>query len=172
MFLDCEQISVPPLESVRHLILGSVYSNSGEIAKAKMHYISALREGELQGDVHTSAFASYELGMLLCKSNEVRMVLNCNYWKSFVYYPLYRWRNIIFLLIFRQLKKEDHTSYWREITIRIMTLRIDWMFGFILPYDTTRIRPIQTGNHLRRQVNILEEETNWEQPVNTDPMPI
>ena len=85
MFLDCEQISVPPLESVRHLILGSVYSNSGEIAKAKMHYISALREGELQGDVHTSAFASYELGMLLCKSNEVRMVLNCNYWKSFVY---------------------------------------------------------------------------------------
>ena len=86
MFLDCEQISVPPLESVRHLILGSVYSNSGEIAKAKMHYISALREGELQGDVHTSAFASYELGMLLCKSNEVKMVLNCNYWKSFVYY--------------------------------------------------------------------------------------
>ena len=76
IFIDCEKISVPPLESVRHLILGSVYSNSGEIAKAKMHYISALREGELQGDVHTSAFASYELGMLLCKSYEVRMVWN------------------------------------------------------------------------------------------------
>ena len=76
VFIDCEKISVHPLESVRHLILGSVYSNSGEIAKAKMHYISALREGELQGDVHTSAFASYELGMLLCKSYEVRRVLN------------------------------------------------------------------------------------------------
>ena len=62
---------MPSLESVRHLILGSVYSNSGETTKARMHYVSALKEGELLGDMHTSAFASYELGMLLCKNYEV-----------------------------------------------------------------------------------------------------
>ena len=70
-FSDCEKISVPSLESVRHLILGSVYSNSGEIAQARTNYLGALREGELLGDVHTSAFASYELGMLLCRNYEV-----------------------------------------------------------------------------------------------------
>ena len=71
LFADCEKINVPSLESVRHLILGSVYSNLGETTKAKMHYVSALREGEISGDIHTSAFASYELGMLLCKNYEV-----------------------------------------------------------------------------------------------------
>ena len=71
--VDCEKINVPSLESVRHLILGSVYSNSGETTKARMHYVSALKEGELHGDIHTSAFASYELGMLLCKNYEVML---------------------------------------------------------------------------------------------------
>jgi hypothetical protein len=68
--IDCEKINVPSLESVRHLILGSVYSNSEETTKARMHYVNALKEGELNGDIHTSAFAAYELGMLLCKNYE------------------------------------------------------------------------------------------------------
>ena len=72
---DCEKINVPSLESVRHLILGSVYSNSGQTSKAKMHYLNALQEGEMSDDVHTSAFASYELGMLLCRNYEVSEVL-------------------------------------------------------------------------------------------------
>ena len=62
---------MPSLESVRHLILGSVYSNSGQISKAKLHYLSAIREGEALDDVHASAFASYELGMVLCKNYDV-----------------------------------------------------------------------------------------------------
>ena len=74
-FADCEKIKVPSLESVRHLILGSVHSNSGETNKARVHYLGALRDGEMLGDIHASAFASYELGMLLCRNYEVSIFI-------------------------------------------------------------------------------------------------
>ena len=74
-FTDCEKIKVPSLESVRHLILGSVHSNSGETNKARVHYLGALRDGEILGDIHASAFASYELGMLLCRNYDVSIFI-------------------------------------------------------------------------------------------------
>jgi len=70
-FSDCERISVPALESVRQLILGSVFSNTGQEARAKDCYLNAMRCGETGPDQHTAAFAAYELGMLLCKNEEV-----------------------------------------------------------------------------------------------------
>ena len=70
-FPDCEKISVPNLEGVRQLILGSVYSNAGKLDVAKQSYIKAMKAGEATDDVHTSAFAAYELGMTLCRSPEV-----------------------------------------------------------------------------------------------------
>ena len=75
IFTDCEKIKVPSLESVRHLILGSVHSNSGETNKARVHYLGALRDGEILGDIHASAFASYELGMLLCRNYDVSIFI-------------------------------------------------------------------------------------------------
>ena len=75
IFTDCEKIKVPSLESVRHLILGSVHSNSGETNKARVHYLGALRDGEILGDIHAAAFASYELGMLLCRNYEVSIFI-------------------------------------------------------------------------------------------------
>ena len=69
--LDCEKIYVPNLEGVRQLILGSVYSNMGNLEVAKQCYIKAIKAGEATDDVHTSAFASYELGMTLCRNPEV-----------------------------------------------------------------------------------------------------
>lgn len=65
---------VSALEGVRCLILGSIYSSSGQIAEAKAHFLKAIKEGESSGDLHTSAFASYDLGMLLCKNSEVRLM--------------------------------------------------------------------------------------------------
>lgn len=38
---------------------------------AKQCYIKAIKAGEATDDVHTSAFASYELGMTLCRNPEV-----------------------------------------------------------------------------------------------------
>ena len=75
IFTDCEKIKVPSLESVRHLILGSVHSNSGETNKARVHYLGALRDGEILGDIHAAAFASYELGMLLCRNYDVSIFI-------------------------------------------------------------------------------------------------
>ena len=40
---DCERISVPSLESVRQLLLGSVYANSGRVEAAKRAYRSVYR---------------------------------------------------------------------------------------------------------------------------------
>ena len=62
---------MPNLEGVRQLILGSVYSNMGNLEVAKQCYIKAIKAGEATDDVHTSAFASYELGMTLCRNPEV-----------------------------------------------------------------------------------------------------
>ena len=59
---------MPALEGVRRLILGSVQSNAGDLTSARSHYEAAIDEGVRQGDVHASAFASYELGMLICKN--------------------------------------------------------------------------------------------------------
>ena len=70
-FSDCEKIYVPNLEGVRQLILGSVYSNAGKIEVAKQSYIKAMKAGEATDDVHTSAFAAYELGMTLSRNSEV-----------------------------------------------------------------------------------------------------
>ena len=69
--LDCEKIYVPNLEGVRQLILGSVYSNLGKLDVAKQSYIKAMKAGEATNDEHTSAFAAYELGMNLCRNQEV-----------------------------------------------------------------------------------------------------
>ena len=71
-FSDCEKIYVPNLEGVRQLILGSVYSNAGSLDVAKQCYIKAIKGGEATDDVHTSAFAAYELGMALCRNPEVK----------------------------------------------------------------------------------------------------
>lgn len=68
---DCERISVPVLEGVRQLILGSVFSNSGHEVRAKDCYLKAIKHGEAGADLHAAAFAAYELGMLLCKTPEV-----------------------------------------------------------------------------------------------------
>jgi hypothetical protein len=38
---------------------------------AKQSYITAIKAGEAADDFHTSAFASYELGMTLCRNPEV-----------------------------------------------------------------------------------------------------
>ena len=62
---------MPELEGVRQLILGSVFSNAGKLEAAKQNYIKAIKAGEASDDVHTSAFASYELGMTLCRNVEV-----------------------------------------------------------------------------------------------------
>ncbi len=62
---------VPALEGVRQLILGSVFSNTGHEVRAKECYLQAIRHGECGSDLHTAAFAAYELGMLLCKNHEV-----------------------------------------------------------------------------------------------------
>ena len=62
---------VPVLDGVRHLILGSVFSNTGQEVRAKDCYLKAIKHGENGPDMHTAAFAAYELGMLLCKNNEV-----------------------------------------------------------------------------------------------------
>ena len=77
MFSDCEKIYVGNLEGVRQLILGSVYSNAGKLDVAKQCYIKAMKAGEANDDVHTSAFAAYELGMTLCRNPEV-MYLTCD----------------------------------------------------------------------------------------------
>jgi len=66
--IDCERIRVPALEGVRRLILGSVCNNAGDLTSAQSNYLAAIDEGEALGDVHASAFASYELGMLVCKN--------------------------------------------------------------------------------------------------------
>ena len=71
LFLDCEKIYVGNLEGVRQLILGSVYSNAGKLDVAKQCYIKAMKAGEATDDVHTSAFAAYELGMALSRKPEV-----------------------------------------------------------------------------------------------------
>ena len=68
---DCERIYVPVLEGVRQLILGSVFSNSGHEVRAKDCYLQAIKHGEAGVDLHAAAFAAYELGMLLCKTQEV-----------------------------------------------------------------------------------------------------
>ena len=68
---DCERIRVDTLEGVRQLILGSVYSDAGKLDVAKQNYIKAMKAGEAADDVHTSAFAAYELGMTLCRNPEV-----------------------------------------------------------------------------------------------------
>ena len=73
LFSDCEKIYVPNLEGVRQLILGSVYSNAGKLEVAKQSYIKAMKAGEAIDDLHTSAFAAYELGMTLCRSPEVNI---------------------------------------------------------------------------------------------------
>lgn len=70
-FSDCEKIYVPNLEGVRQLILGSVYSTAGKVEVAKQTYIKAMKAGEATDDLHTSAFAAYELGMTLCRNPEV-----------------------------------------------------------------------------------------------------
>ena len=77
IFSDCEKIYVGNLEGVRQLILGSVYSNAGKLDVAKQCYIKAMKAGEANDDVHTSAFAAYELGMTLCRNPEV-MYLTCD----------------------------------------------------------------------------------------------
>ena len=59
---------MPALEGVRRLILGSVQSNAGDLTSARAHYTAAIDEGVCQGDVHVSAFASYDLGLLICKN--------------------------------------------------------------------------------------------------------
>ena len=59
------------MEGVRQLILGSVYSNLGKLDVAKQSYIKAMKAGEATNDEHTSAFAAYELGMNLCRNQEV-----------------------------------------------------------------------------------------------------
>ena len=76
IFSDCEKIYVGNLEGVRQLILGSVYSNAGKLDVAKQCYIKAMKAGEATDDVHTSAFAAYELGMTLSRRPEVCIVLN------------------------------------------------------------------------------------------------
>ncbi len=68
---DCERIRVPALEGVRQLILGSVYSNCGEQDKAEVAYGLAMKADDGQ-DTHAAAFAAYELGLLLCRKQEVR----------------------------------------------------------------------------------------------------
>ena len=68
---DCERMRVPVLEGVRQLILGSVFSNGGQEARAKICYLEAIKHGEPGHDLHVAAFAAYELGMLLCKNQEV-----------------------------------------------------------------------------------------------------
>ena len=71
---DCEQISVPALENVRQLILGSVYSNSGRVSEAKLCYGRAIKDNKVgaeDNNDHAAAFAAYELGLLLCRSDEV-----------------------------------------------------------------------------------------------------
>lgn len=65
-------MSVPVLEGIRQLILGSVFNNGGQEARAKACYLEAIKHGEAGNDLHAAAFAAYELGMLLCKNPEVR----------------------------------------------------------------------------------------------------
>ncbi len=64
-------MDVPALEGVRQLILGSVFSNAGKLEASKQNYVKAIKAGEALDDIHTSAFASYELGMTLCRNAEV-----------------------------------------------------------------------------------------------------
>jgi len=59
------------LESIRQLILGSVFNNNGNESRARECYIAAIKQGESGPDQHAAAFASYELGMILCKKDEV-----------------------------------------------------------------------------------------------------
>lgn len=75
---DCEKISVPALEGVRQLILGSVHANSGHVRRARQCYESAIRrqrseddDNTISVDTHAAAFAAYELGLLLCRTAEV-----------------------------------------------------------------------------------------------------
>ena len=79
---DCERIRVPALEGIRRLILGSVCNNAGDLTSAQSNYLAAIDEGEALGDVHASAFASYELGMLVCKNASTMTVRQ----HHFVYY--------------------------------------------------------------------------------------
>ena len=64
---------MPALENVRQLILGSVYSNSGRVSEAKLCYGRAIKDvnSEDNNNDHAAAFAAYELGLLLCRSDEV-----------------------------------------------------------------------------------------------------
>ena len=43
----------------------------GKLDVAKQSYIKAMKAGEATNDEHTSAFAAYELGMNLCRNQEV-----------------------------------------------------------------------------------------------------
>ncbi|XP_040567969.1 tetratricopeptide repeat protein 39C isoform X2 [Lepeophtheirus salmonis] len=69
---DCEKIDVPALEGVRQLILGSLFSDSRQASKAKICFGKAIKDGELVKEYHTSAFAAYELGMVLSKNPSTR----------------------------------------------------------------------------------------------------
>ena len=93
---------MPNLEGVRQLILGSVYSNMGNLEVAKQCYIKAIKAGEATDDVHTSAFASYELGMTLCRNPEVSMKWAFDVkkmvqllWNTFVFFDTFSYIMVI-----------------------------------------------------------------------------
>jgi len=71
------------LESIRQLILGSVFNNNGNESRARECYIAAIKQGESGPDQHAAAFASYELGMILCKKDEVIIIMTAIFVNNF-----------------------------------------------------------------------------------------
>jgi len=79
-------MKVPPsLEPVRQLVLGSLNASCGKTAAAEQAYTAAIASLAKPGNSgsgggggsggceerHAAAFASYELGLLLCRRSEV-----------------------------------------------------------------------------------------------------
>nr|CAD7438282.1 unnamed protein product [Timema bartmani] len=77
---DCQAQGIEPMEGLRHLVMGAVQCclNQYEEARASFRTCLAKRSDSDQatessiGDHHITAFALYELGILLCKDPQTR----------------------------------------------------------------------------------------------------
>ncbi|KAJ9581243.1 hypothetical protein L9F63_023569 [Diploptera punctata] len=79
---DCQSTGQEPMEGMRHLVMGAAQCCLGDFEEAKASFRTCLaKRSELEpqmnaegqtgsGDHHISAFALYELGILLCKDPE------------------------------------------------------------------------------------------------------
>ena len=65
---DCDRISVPSLEGVRQLILGSVHSNAGAVVAAKQSYGRAIKHSRNAIESYSHLRELHYTDMFLCTS--------------------------------------------------------------------------------------------------------